>query len=68
MNVVVNGKDAEMDAGSTLTDIVVELRGDASGKGVAVALNGEVITRTEWVNSELRDGDAVEVLAATQGG
>jgi sulfur carrier protein len=68
MKVVVNGKDAELEAGSTLTDLVEEMRGDASGKGLAVALNGEVITRTEWAHSELSDGDLVEVLAATQGG
>ncbi len=39
----------------------------ASGRGIAVAVNGEVVPRSEW-HRPLRDGDAVEVLTATQGG
>jgi sulfur carrier protein len=36
-------------------------------RGIAVALNGEVVPRSEW-DRPLADGDAVEVLTATQGG
>jgi sulfur carrier protein len=36
-------------------------------RGVAVALNGEVVPRSEW-DRPLADGDTVEVLTATQGG
>jgi sulfur carrier protein len=36
-------------------------------RGIAVALNGEVVPRSEW-DRPLVDGDAVEVLTATQGG
>lgn len=37
------------------------------GRGTAVAVNGEVVPRSEW-DRPLLDGDAVEVLTATQGG
>ncbi|MCH7233079.1 sulfur carrier protein ThiS [Glycomyces sp. L485] len=37
------------------------------GRGTAVAVNGEVVPRAEW-DRPLLDGDAVEVLTATQGG
>ena len=40
----------------------------AGARGVAVALDGEVVPRGEWETTELRDGQAVEVLAAIQGG
>ena len=36
--------------------------------GIAVALNGEVVPRAEWSRKELRDGDAVEIVRAVQGG
>lgn len=37
-------------------------------RGVAVAVNGEVVPRTGWSGTALRDGDRVEVLTAAQGG
>ena len=40
----------------------------AEGRGVAVAVNAEVVPRTEWETTELRDGARVEVLRAIQGG
>ena len=39
-----------------------------SARGVAVALDGEVVPRSEWESTPLTDGAAVEVLAAIQGG
>ncbi|MFC4333699.1 sulfur carrier protein ThiS [Salininema proteolyticum] len=36
-------------------------------RGIAVAVNGEVVPRGEWARA-LDDGDKVEVLTATQGG
>ncbi|WP_245889012.1 sulfur carrier protein ThiS [Glycomyces artemisiae] len=36
-------------------------------RGIAAAVNGEVVPRSEW-DRALADGDAVEVLTATQGG
>jgi thiazole synthase len=38
------------------------------GRGVAVALDGEVVPRGEWEATALREGQSVEVLAAIQGG
>jgi sulfur carrier protein len=37
-------------------------------RGVAVAVNGEVVPRTDWPATVLRGGDRVEVLSAAQGG
>ncbi|MGW0071125.1 sulfur carrier protein ThiS [Streptosporangium sandarakinum] len=36
--------------------------------GVAVAVNGEVVSRGAWDSTALADADAVEVLTAVQGG
>jgi sulfur carrier protein len=37
-------------------------------RGVAVAVNGEVVPRGEWGERGLREGDAIEVVEAVQGG
>lgn len=37
-------------------------------KGVAVAVNGEVIRRGEWPTTPLHDGDVVEIVNAVAGG
>ena len=68
MKIVVNGATRALETGVTLADVVAAARGDALGKGVAAALNGEVVTRSEWPLTSLSDGDRVEVLTASQGG
>ncbi|NUT47507.1 MAG: sulfur carrier protein ThiS [Saccharothrix sp.] len=62
----VNGLDRELADGSTVATVLALL--DAPGKGVAVALDGEVVPRTAWGSTEVRDGAVVEVLTAVQGG
>lgn len=67
MGITVNGQSRELDGGSTVDDVV---RGLAPGRdrGIAVAVNGEVVPRHRWPVTPLRDGDAVEILTAVQGG
>jgi sulfur carrier protein len=37
-------------------------------RGIAVALDGEVVPRSEWEGMELRDGQKLELLEAKAGG
>ena len=41
---------------------------EPEGRGVAVALNGEVVRRGSWQQTELPDGARIEVVTAVQGG
>ena len=66
MTVVVNGEPREVRAGTTVADVVRSLT-DAE-RGVAVALDGEVVPRSEWETTLLADGRRIEVLRAVQGG
>jgi sulfur carrier protein len=68
MKVVLNGSEAELADGATVQAAVESLDLPASGRGVAVAVDAEVVPRTEWETHELRDGARVEVLRAIQGG
>jgi thiazole synthase len=68
MRIELNGKPHELAAAATLADAVRASGADDEARGVAVALDGEVVPRTEWAATPLREGSAVEVLAAIQGG
>ena len=68
MRIELNGEPREPPQGATL-DAAVRVSGaGAGGRGIAVALDGEVVPRSEWERTPLREGQAVEVLAAIQGG
>jgi sulfur carrier protein len=61
----VNGEDVggSFDSVSSLIGfLAIETR------GVAVALNGEVVRRGDWDATTLSDGDAVEIVNAAAGG
>lgn len=66
MRLSVNGEARELGDGSTVEDLVTHL--GAGPKGVAVALNGEVVARSAWADATLEEGDRVEVLRAVGGG
>ena len=63
----VNGEIVKTDA-MTVSGLLASLGVDESRTGVAVALNEEVVRRSQWPATPLSDGDTVEVLRATQGG
>ena len=65
--VTINGERRELDERATVEAVVREA-GVPDGRGVAVALDGEVVPRGEWATTEVRDGQQIEVVAAVQGG
>jgi sulfur carrier protein len=68
MRVLLNGEQRELRDGATV-DAAVEISGaPPAGRGVAVAVDGEVVPRGQWQLTELRDGQKIEVLQAVQGG
>ena len=68
MIVTVNGQPHELTSGATVATVVAGLRDAAQGRGVAVAVGGEVVPRTSWPDTELQEGARVEILGAVQGG
>jgi thiazole synthase len=68
MRIELNGEARELAVGATLADAVRESGAERDGRGLAVALDGEVMPRAEWESTALGEGAAVEVLAAIQGG
>jgi sulfur carrier protein len=68
MIVTVNGQERQLAAGATVASLVALLEVPPEGRGVAVALDGEVVSRGRWPQTELREGAHVEVVTAVQGG
>ncbi len=66
MRVEVNGRQREVADGLHLGELVdaeVQAR-----RGVAVAVDGEVVPRSTWDATELTPDMRVEIVAAVQGG
>lgn len=68
MNVTVNGTSHRLEPGATVASVIELLDVAPGARGVAVAVDGEVITRSRWTDTELADGSRVEVVAAIGGG
>lgn len=66
MKVIVNGEPRDLPEGATVAQVVASVT--AAGSGVAAALNDEVVRRSAWEDTTLREADRVEVLTAVQGG
>jgi sulfur carrier protein len=67
VNLKLNGEEHRLDAGTSIPD-VLGILGFEAVRGVAVAVDGEVVPRSEWSEFALSDGMRVEVLRAVQGG
>jgi sulfur carrier protein len=68
MIVELNGRRAELPDGATVADAVKQAGANGDGRGVAVALDGEVVRRADWAKTRLRNEQNVEVVRAVQGG
>jgi sulfur carrier protein len=66
--VLINGERHELPGDASVALAVREAGVEHEGRGVAVAVDGEVVPRGEWQETQLREGQQVEVLRAVQGG
>ena len=68
MNVMLNGEPATLEDRATVADALEALDLPGGGRGIAVAVDAEVVPRGEWPSTTLHDGARVEVVQAVQGG
>jgi sulfur carrier protein len=66
--VSINGERRDLPGEATVETAVREAGVEREGRGVAVAVDGEVVPRGQWSGTALREGQQVEVLHAVQGG
>jgi sulfur carrier protein len=66
--VLVNGERLELESEATVESAVRVLGVEQAERGVAVAVDGEVVPRGRWGATVLSDGQQVEVVRAVSGG
>lgn len=74
----VNGEPHAAAVPLTLADLVADRTGirvtadgttpDGAALGLAAAVNATIVPRSAWAAARLADGDAIEIVTATQGG
>lgn len=65
MAVIINGEEEEA-VGRVLADYLNESGYDA--QRIAVELNGEIVPKSKYASTVLKDGDAVEIVRFVGGG
>ena len=66
MNITLNGKPHELEGERSVVALLQSL--NVKAEQVAVALNGEVVRKRAWQQTEIRSGDTVEIVRAVGGG
>jgi sulfur carrier protein len=65
--IILNGDTTDVPADTSLEALLIRA-GHEVRRGLAIAMNGEVVPRGRWTEQVVNEGDVVELLAATQGG
>ncbi len=68
MTIHLNGAPREVAEEATVASVLALLEVSTASRGVAVAVDREVLPRGRWEQTRLRAGARLEVLSATQGG
>jgi sulfur carrier protein len=63
---LVNGSPLELPPGSTVADVVDRLC--AGERGIAVAVDREIVPRSDWAAWQIAEGSCIEVVTAAAGG
>ena len=68
MKIKINGENKVLVSGLKLSELIkAELNTDEP-KGIAVALNFNIIPKQKWDETELKENDEIEIVRAVQGG
>lgn len=67
IQLTINGKSRSFDADDfTVANLVTRL--DLEGKRLAIECNGEIVPRSQFAQTQLADGDKLEIVGAVGGG
>ena len=68
MKIRINGEEKTVRPNLNVHDLLIALEMDPMQSGIAVAVDREVIPKTAWQATELRENSEVEIIRAVQGG
>lgn len=66
MHITLNGEQKLLGEGHKLINLIEKFI--LNKKGIAIAVNDEVVGKDEWDVFELKENDTVLIITATQGG
>lgn len=66
MKVQVNNKEVNITNDSTLTQLIAQL--ELPAQGIAIAVNNQLIPRTDWERFSLHENDSLVIIKAACGG
>jgi sulfur carrier protein len=66
LNATVNGERCELPSGTTVAELLKNLK--LEGGGIAVAVNERVVRGATFEEHALNEGDVVEIIRAVAGG
>ena len=64
---IIAGEEKEIKA-RFVDDLLAEMHLPEDGRGIAIAINDVVVPKSRWREHELKEGDRIEIVRATQGG
>ena len=68
LNLTINGEEQQRPPQTVLQLIIHICNIDPPPLGIAVAINGMVVRRTDWQHTHLSTHDDIEILWASSGG
>jgi thiamine biosynthesis protein ThiS len=66
MKVLVNGEEKDLSDATSLSELITAL--DLPVARIAIELNREVVRRSDWGSTMLKDGDRIEIVHFVGGG
>ena len=66
ITIKVNNQPKEIPENSSVASLLQTL--EQPEKGIAVAINQQIITKTDWDTKAVTNGDDILIIQATQGG
>lgn len=67
MTITLNNQTVEVEATTVLSSLVSQQLGEKQN-GVAVAVNGVVVSKNNWSEVTVNENDDILIIKATQGG
>ena len=68
MKLIINGESTELPEDIVVSGVLESLGISTDHRGIAVAVNEQIVPRSEWGTRRLAEEDRVEIVHAVQGG
>lgn len=68
MQVQLNGQNILLLHAQTLAVFLKERSIEQQTAGIAVAVNGQIVFRSDWISMKVKEGDQIEIVHAVSGG